>query len=481
MLQSNLIYGIQQKIKENKAVTEDGMLEEATVLEEAETEEVEPILESSFISGVYEKASHAKKKEEKRRVLVTETFNMTKIEKKLSKDVHYFNYLFENYVPEVFKSQYFELVESVLEDTIKLYQECDVTPRLFSQAVDSNELTEAMVVDIYKNGLNENIKNKYTKPLLSGKITELYESEIRDLTRKLIEEGSSIDPEQVKIYLPFEESVYRFNRSILIPETAEKPIQTFIESMDEEYKQFLQESPEEMLQNLEKKIRLLTSLVSPEMFNKAVEADGVDAPKMAGISITIDKNFDGDEDCDDGACPDDVASMDPEAAEEMADEEEAESLEAETEDVPGTEEVVRDEMELATDTEDLEDPEADEEAEESAEEETAEHPEQPGAVEMELDVSEPNMTPDGTATNDSDVELSGDGEETGVGPNDDEAQLPGNGVEGSGEEVSSDPDDLDLDPDEKEEDIENKEDVSAETPEEEEEEKEDVSEDEDKE
>lgn len=478
MLQSNLIYGIQKKIKENKSTVSDaGMLEENTVLEETieDTVRAEPILESSFMTGVYEKAAASKKKEEVKKTLVTETFNMTKVEKKLSKDVVYFNYLYENFVPDVFKEQYIELVESIFEDTIKLYQECDVTPRLFSQAVDNNELTESMVIDIYRNGLNENIKNKYTKPLLSGKITELYENEIRDLTKKLIEEGATIDMEHVKVYLPFEESVYQFNRSILIPETAERPIQLFIESMDEDFKQFLQESPEEMLANLEKKIRLLTSMISPEMFGKAVEAEGVEAPKMAGISITIDKNFDGDCDADDG-CPDDAVMGDSEAAEELADEEEAAELEGEGSDIAGTEEEVRDEMDLATDTDDLE---AEEKAEESAEEETAEHPEQPGAVEMELDMDATGASEGNVPTNDSDLALSGDGEEEGVDPAGEDAQLPG-GVEGSAsEEVDSDDLGLDTDADDEkpEEELETKEDVSSEaSEEEEEEEKEDVSE-----
>jgi len=71
------------------------------------------------------------------------------------------------------------LLESIFEYTIKLYQETDITPRLISPAIASEELTENQIVDLYKNNLNETIKNKYTKPLLSGKITELYENEIR--------------------------------------------------------------------------------------------------------------------------------------------------------------------------------------------------------------------------------------------------------------------------------------------------------------
>ena len=488
MLQSNLIYGIQAKIKENRALRKDqgnnGVLEEATTEATSnvviETERAEPILESSFIADIYTKTNDAKKKEETQKALVTESFTYHKAEKKLSKDIAYFNYLYENFVPEVFKEQYQELVESIFNDTIKLYEECDVTPRLFTPALDVNDLTEASMVDLYRNSLNKTLRDEYTKPLLSGKITELYESEVRDFVKKAIQEEADVDIESVKIYLPFEESVYRFNKSILIPETASKPINMFFESLTEDVREFLQESPEQLLANLEKKIRLLTSMVAPQMFEKAVESENVDAPKMAGITITIDKNF-GDADCEDDICPADVAS-DPEAAEEMADEAEAEAIEDENEDIVGAEEEVRDEMDLANDEEEYESAEADEEGGESAADETAEHPEQPGAVELDLDME---ISDEIAPNNPADVELSKE-QEGEVDPNGDSAQLPG-GVPGdSAEQVDSDDLDFEDIADEGEEEIDpddllkTKEDVSSEEPDEddldEDEEKEDVSE-----
>ena len=480
MLQQNLIYGIQEKIKRNSLGHKE-VLEESTLVEPSE-KETELVLESSFASAIYEKAEKAKQKEEIQKTLITESFTMRKAEKKLTKDIVYFNYLYENYVADIFKDQYKELVESIFEDTIKLYQECDVTPRLLTPAVDSNELTEATIEDIYKNNLNESIKEKYTKPLLSGTISELYESEIRTLTKKLIEEGVQVDLEQVRVYMPFEEAVYQFNRSVLIPSIAEKPIQSFMESMTEEYKEFLEETAEDILQRLEKKIRLLTSMIAPEMFNKAVEAEGVDAPKMAGVTIVVDKNFDGDQDCDDGVCPDEVVATDPEAAEELADDEEAEDIDKATEDLVGAEEEAREELELANEPEDYETEEADEEAEESPVEQSLENgEEEPGAIELDLSLENPNPDDDNAPSNDSDVALSGDGEEVGE-LSTEPAELPGDkATPGAETEPGVD---IEVDADETpEEALENKEDVSEEIPDEEEteelekEEKKDLSED----
>jgi hypothetical protein len=474
MLQTNLIFGIQKQIKAgSKHAHKMGIIEESTQVEEVSAQRAEPILESSFVAGIYTKAANAKKKEVIKNSLITESFHLSKARKKLEKDVAYFNYLYESFVDDVFKDQYRVLLESIFEDTIKLYEECDVTPRLVSQTLDSNELNENQIVDIYKNRLNETIKNNFTKPLLSGKITEIYENEIRTITKKLITEGSNIDMEQVKVYLPFEETIYQFNRSILIPEIAETRIESFMESMTDEYLEFIEESAEEMLRHLEKKIKLLTSLISPNMFGEAVDSEDIEAPKMAGISITVDKNFDDLDSCDEPeGCPDEAVISDPEASEEISDEMEADAIEDENSDIVSKEEEVRGDMELANDAEDYENiPEMDEEAEESAAEETEETGEQPGAVELELSLDNGTENDNGLVTNDNDIDLQGDGQDTGVDPNGSDATLPG-GADNVGIDIDSD------DGVESSKELESKEDVSSESPEEEaeEEELEDVSE-----
>lgn len=408
MLQTNLIFGIQKKIKAgSKHAHKMGIVEESEVLVPDAKKATEPILESSFMAEMYSKSAKSKKKTETKNSLITESFQIHKVKKKLEKDIAYFDYLNENFVDEVFKDQYKELLESVLNDTVRLYQECDVTPRLVSQALDSNEINESQVIDIYKNRLNETIKNEYTKPMLSGKITEMFESEIRSLTTKLIQEGSDLEMEQVRVYMPFEETMYKFNKSILVPAIAETRVQAFMESMTPEYLDFIEESAEDILASIEKKIKLLTSMVSPNMFDASVEAEGVDAPKMAGISIAIDKNFDEPEaPCVDDICPDQVASSDPEAASEMADDEEAEETEA-------------DDIESAIDDNDN-----------AYESEDSEHV---PTIEMDTDDGAVDVgnVESGLAQNTSDVDLQGDGEDHGV---DDGAQadLPG-GASGTGD------------------------------------------------
>jgi hypothetical protein len=396
MLQHNLIFGIQQKIKEGRAQAESGKmtLEENSIesMDSTSKKEVEIILEGSLNTGIYQQTHASQKKAASKKRLVTESFNMSKAQKKLDKDIVFFNYLYENYTEESMKANFSILLESILGDTIRLYQEADVTPRLLSPTLDSNEITESITEDIYRNSLNESIKNNYTKPMLSGKINELYESQMRDLTKKLIQEGSDLDMEQVRVYLPFEESVYNFIKEVVIPKTAASRIEAFMESTDAEYTDLLEESVQDILSKLEQKIKLMSSLISPNMFDKAVEQEGVDAPKMAGITITVDKNFNGDGDGDaDDICPAAAAAMDPEISEEIESEDEAEAIEDE-------------------EAEEAEEAGAVETPEEEAEEE-AKH----GAEEMQLPMEDGTPDPaNGMVTNDHDVSLSGNGYDNGT-------------------------------------------------------------------
>jgi len=437
MLQTNLIFGIQEQIKAGARAKKahKAMLEESSEIIE-ETPATECILESSFIADMYTQAEKAKKKGASKKSLVMESFEMRKAHKKLEKDIVYFNYLFENFVDEAFEEQYKVLLESIFDDTIKLYSECDVTPRLASQALDSTELNESQIVDIYKNRLNTTIKNEYTKPMLSGKITELYESQIKDITRKLIQEGSDLDANAVKVYMPFEETLYQFNKSILVPDIAISRIESFMESVTEEYLEFIEESAVDILQQLEKKIKLLTAMISPNVFNKAVDAEGIDAPKLAGITIATDSNFVEPEASE--VCPMD-AQEDPEAAEEMRDEEEALDLEDASGDVIEAEDQARESMDLATTSEDYEDtPAREEEAEESAAEETAETGEQPGAIEVDTNTEVAGSEDaNGNFTNGSDKALQGQGNDNGE-DSADGATLPGGG-DAQGEDLEQEP------------------------------------------
>jgi len=74
MLQHNLIYGIQQKIKENKETTlgNNGIIEESEVIEISE-KTTEPILESSFIAGIYDMTHKHAKKTQNKKTLITES------------------------------------------------------------------------------------------------------------------------------------------------------------------------------------------------------------------------------------------------------------------------------------------------------------------------------------------------------------------------------------------------------------------------
>ena len=438
MLQTNLIYGIQKKIKEGKTLAaKAGILEESTIVVEKKEVLLENYYNPGIAAGISVLVKDSQKKTAVKGSLMTEAFHLNKVQKKLTKDITYFNYLYENFVPEVFQSDYQVLLEGIFEDTIRLYQECDVTPRVISPAIDSNELNESQVIDLYKNALNHSIKENYTKPLLSGKISELFESEIKILTKKLLEENVVADANQIRIFLPFEETLYRFNREVLIPRVAESRMSSFMESTTSEYTDLLEESAEDILRAVEKKIKLLTSMISPGMFDKAVDTEGVDAPKMAGVSITVDKNFNDDAEVE----VESFGGDDAEVEEEYKAEEEAQGLEDDEaeetaqrddggSDIVSKEAQVRQQTGLADEAEDYETKDQEDQAELSPTEAAGEE-EQPGAMEADLPMADSNQDTTGYASNTSDVSLSGNGNDNGEDAGACDATLPGNAVAGS--------------------------------------------------
>ena len=97
MLQTNLIFGIQKKIKEGKTQTASGMLEESTTeVPSVPEERAQLIMEGSLNTGIYQQTHSAKKKIVTRSKLVTEAFNMHKVQKKLNKDISFFNCVFRS-------------------------------------------------------------------------------------------------------------------------------------------------------------------------------------------------------------------------------------------------------------------------------------------------------------------------------------------------------------------------------------------------
>lgn len=320
MLQQNFMFGIQDQIKKNKEVrTKESLLESTQEPKEDIKASLEEAYNPGFMYTIYEMTEKAKKKQDNKLKLTTESFSLSRVQKKLEKDIQYFNYLFENFVHPELKGQYSDLLESIFDTTIKLYQECDVTPRVVSPALANPELTESQVIDLYKNGLNTAIKNDYTKPLLSGNVTELHESTLKNLVRKVVVEGAELDVESIKIYLPFEEAMYKYNKSILIPDIANSRIQAFVESSSGELTDLFEDTASDILRDLEKKIKLLTALVAPKTFDDVVDSD-VEGSKMAGVTIISDDNFNDDPVAD--VCPDSL-DIDPEAEEEFQADEEA--------------------------------------------------------------------------------------------------------------------------------------------------------------
>jgi len=342
---ANLIEGqFNSKRSKTKEILTEGDELSSKELNESKKRVFEENINPGFLSTIEEQVQHAKKKEEIKMTLMTEAYDQNKAEKKLAKDMIYFNYLIENFVPEAQMSDFKMILESTLVSFLDLHKECDIKPRMLTESVMNIELSEGQILDTYRNHLNLSIKDNYTKPALSGTLGELYESEFKTLVGKLVEEGVSVDMEAISTYLPFEQTIYEFTESVLIPEATKMKLDKIVEEQSE-LTDLFENTAEDLIQDIRKKIKALVSIVAPNMFNKAVDSD-VDGTKMAGITITVDKNFDsGLGSTNTGTCPGKIDSGD------IVDELDAE-LEATDDDVLNPENEPEEPVEIDSDLED---------------------------------------------------------------------------------------------------------------------------------
>jgi len=344
-----------------------------------------------YMSKIYSKLHKANVKEEKKKELVTESFNRNVFEEKATKDLIAIKELLEftfegkDAAFDRLKDEIFEMTKDALNDVINLYQETDVKPRYISLALAHKELSESEIFNIYKRHLKEHLQENYMKPILSGKIEELEETEsIKKFAKFLTENGIDTDLDALIAYVPFENQLKDFFENMFIPEGAKYKINLFMESQDDVYYEFFDKNAKILTESIEEKIGKIVSLIAPFLFDKVVDGVDdmeVDPTKLAGVSIACkrvndgpmactvskkeDEDSEGSEDSDTDDIPMDGVPSNEEINEKLDEDEIDENPEELSDDA---EEELKDEMEAEM-IDDVVEGESEDEIEKEAEEE----------------------------------------------------------------------------------------------------------------
>ncbi len=215
-----------------------------------------------------------------------DTFNVQALEDKLTNDANFLVGLGKS-LNESDSIEYFKTLETILENTSSLYKEVDMKPRTISQAVDTQELTESITMEIYSKNFTESINSEYGLPLLEGKLLEKYPSETRLLTEAAVASGLSkeMDTEKFLKYALFENTLVKNTFHLLVPKILEERADTFIKTQTPEYFEVFDKNALTLKNNIEESCIKLSSLIGPKLFE---ESTGVDnCTIFAGISSAL--------------------------------------------------------------------------------------------------------------------------------------------------------------------------------------------------
>jgi len=251
-----------------------------------------------FMSKIAKKFGTAAKAEKRKKALITESYNINVFTEKAKKDMVYFKALFENTFNDLseefqeLKNEIINIFESVLKDTIELYQETNTKPRYLTPNLAKIDISESEIIDIYNRHFKYFLQENYLKPLFNQELNEA--EDIKKFAKFLAENGYKVNMEDVITYLGFEKSLKQFLESVLIPETSKKKIELFMESQDSMYYEIFDKNAKVLQESIESGIAKIASMLAPFLFNKVVDADMETNPvNFAGISIICKKVNDG--------------------------------------------------------------------------------------------------------------------------------------------------------------------------------------------
>lgn len=219
-----------------------------------------------------------------------DTFNESSLEAKLQHDGKFFMGL-TSVLEESQQEKYFEQLSILLEATQDIFIEINMKPRTCSQAVDTQELTESAISEIYSKNFTDKVNKDFALPLFEGTLLEMYKPEARLLTEASIASGLSneIDNELFLKYALFENTLVKNMRKIVIPEALEEKTQAFINTQDAEYFEVFTKNAKALDNTITESIINMVSMVAPKLFEESTGLKDSGVNKFAGISKALYK------------------------------------------------------------------------------------------------------------------------------------------------------------------------------------------------
>ena len=221
-------------------------------------------------------------------IVGADVFNADKLEAKLENDGRFFAEL-TSVLEESEKEVYFEKLGLLLESTMGIFKEVNMKPRTCSQAVDTQELTESTISEIYSKNFTDAVNKDFALPLFEGTLLEVYKPEARLLTEAAIAAGvtSEVDTELFLKYALFENTLVQNCKHIILPEVLEERTDAFINQQDAEYFEVFTKNAKVLKDEIQESIVAMVSMVAPKLFEESTGLKESGCEKFAGISRAL--------------------------------------------------------------------------------------------------------------------------------------------------------------------------------------------------
>mgnify|MGYP003572498275 CR=1 FL=1 len=273
---------------------------------------------------------------------------------------------------------FYKELETLLESTGDLYKEVDMKPRTCSRAVDTQELTESTISEIYSKNFTQSINKDFAQPLMEGTLLADYKDEAALLMESAIaaDVTADMDSELYLKYSIFENTLHKNLEKIILPETLLERTENYIEAQDKEYFEVFTKNAGTLLGTIEESISAIVTMIAPKLFEESTGVAGT--ANFAGISAILRQR-------DERFAPSVIEESDGMSVEELEAEAEKE-LDAAADESISNEDVVSGdaEKELAKDEKDESD-ESDEDEEDEKDEDESDEDEKETSDEDEKD------------------------------------------------------------------------------------------------
>ena len=196
-----------------------------------------------------------------------DSFSASLMENKLESDAT-FLFGMSSSLEESAKEEYFKNLQFLLENTESLFKEVDMKPRTVSMAIDSQELNESTIQDIYGKNLTKSITKDFSQPLEEGKLLKDNKETSKLLLESAIKTGQAdnIDAELFLKYSLFETTIVNNIKNVALPEELLERTEKFLSVQDASYFDIFDENASVLLKNIEEAAICLGSAIAPQLF-----------------------------------------------------------------------------------------------------------------------------------------------------------------------------------------------------------------------